>query len=59
MATNIKLTPFKYGELFAKGGHPFRLPYDNEVNNKLFKQGFDSHLHRSSGVAKGKEQPLP
>jgi hypothetical protein len=59
MASNIKLTPFEYGEQFARGGQTFRFPYDNDDNNRLFKLGFDSYQHRRTGVPKGKEMSLP
>ncbi len=59
MASNIKLTPFKYGYEFAKSGNAFRFPYDDAGANREFRTGYNSWLAKHAGVAKGKQQPLP
>jgi hypothetical protein len=44
MASNIKLTPFKYGYEFAKSGNAFRFPYDDAEANRTFRTGYNSWL---------------
>lgn len=58
-ASNLKLTPFEYGEAMAKTSNPFYNPYQNKAKAREFKAGYDAQLKRTSGVPKGKEQPLP
>ena len=60
MATLInKLTPFELGARHARSDRPFYFPYNDAENNKQYRLGYNAELKRTTGVPKGKEQPLP
>lgn len=60
MATDIKhLSPYQLGERYAKENLTY-CPYaKGSEQAREFQRGVDNYLRRTSGIPKGKEQPLP